>query len=605
MGFKQLLKDIRPISQTVFNDILRPIWLSEGRRAKIGIALSGGSDSMALAHLCHHFQSNDYNSRPLFTAFIVDHGVRPGSLEEAHRIRNFVSSKMGRARIATPAGMRDMSQDDKNAVDVKILKLAWNTNVHPSKLPNFESAARRLRYQALAKACLVEGITTLLLGHHADDQAETVLLRLKGGYLGSGLQGMSRVADIPECNGMYGYKSGDPRRVTVNSGNSLPLIKENARDAMIEDGGIKIHRPLLGFTKKELQATCLANRVMWVEDETNKDPTLTVRNTAREMLDQDRLPAALSRDSLLKYAERLKASEETEAKVVDSIFKSCNIVLDLATGGVEVRFPPDIMAVLDGGEGSVTQVRRRSRAAKLLRKIIVLASPTDKIPLEDTGQALRMTFPSLFIDKASAETMHGGVTSVGKVLYHVTKPASDTAASASTVCRIVRAPPTAKDQLEQRRVLQEEVVRRSESFEWTSTGRQLFDGRWWIKLRFRKFNLIPGRRLSVRFLQSKDIEALNRDASKYTVFKPLKDLLRTRAPGSTRFTLPAIIESYYTITDAGQRELAEKLVALPTLNWSSVGWQPYDKHARRDGWTWELRYKKVDLGQGPGHKFIA
>ena len=53
-----------------------------------------------------------------------------------------------------------------------------------------ESVARRLRYRALGRECRDQGIANLLFAHHADDQAETTLMRLANNYLGSGLAGM-------------------------------------------------------------------------------------------------------------------------------------------------------------------------------------------------------------------------------------------------------------------------------------------------------------------------------------------------------------------------------------------------------------------------------
>lgn len=50
-----------------------------------GLAISGGVDSMALASLCSRFNSPDSIS-PAFSAFIVDHGVRKGSTEEAENV---------------------------------------------------------------------------------------------------------------------------------------------------------------------------------------------------------------------------------------------------------------------------------------------------------------------------------------------------------------------------------------------------------------------------------------------------------------------------------------------------------------------------------------
>lgn len=157
---------------------------------------------MALASLCKEAtdpssmfacprEANDSaRTRPRFTAFIVDHRLRSHSTQEARD----VSSEISRLGIES-----------------RILDLDWTKHGDPRALPNLESVARRLRFQALGRACLKRGIDSLLLAHHRDDQAETVMLRVLAGYGGAGLRGIRAEAAIPECAGLYGVDhSGRP-----------------------------------------------------------------------------------------------------------------------------------------------------------------------------------------------------------------------------------------------------------------------------------------------------------------------------------------------------------------------------------------------------------
>ncbi len=85
----------------------------------------------------------------------------------------------------------------------------------------------------------------------------------------------------------------------------------------IEDGGIKVYRPLLAFPKDRLIATCLENDIPWFEDHTNADPTFTTRNTLRYLAKNHRLPAALQKPAILRLAARCRtkvAREEAEAE---------------------------------------------------------------------------------------------------------------------------------------------------------------------------------------------------------------------------------------------------------------------------------------------------
>src|ERR1700761_8273989 len=148
---------------------------------------------MALATLCRdvtrlksdatapQWELQEISTTPAsFVAFIVNHSLREGSGDEAELVGRQLGS-MG--------------------IEHQILNLDWKGHGEPSGLSNLESIARRLRYQALGRACRDRGINSLLLAHHRDDQAETVLARLISEYRGTGLKGMRSKAAIPECEG--------------------------------------------------------------------------------------------------------------------------------------------------------------------------------------------------------------------------------------------------------------------------------------------------------------------------------------------------------------------------------------------------------------------
>jgi tRNA(Ile)-lysidine synthase len=117
---------------------------------KVTCAVSGGADSMALLVLA-------VTAGCRVTAVHVDHGLRPGSDAEAGLVRDVAH------RLA--AGFR-----------------AEQVAVDPG--PNLEARARRARHAVLP--------ADALLGHTADDQAETVLLNMLRGAGLEGLAGMRR-----------------------------------------------------------------------------------------------------------------------------------------------------------------------------------------------------------------------------------------------------------------------------------------------------------------------------------------------------------------------------------------------------------------------------
>ncbi|HYP63033.1 MAG TPA: tRNA lysidine(34) synthetase TilS [Acidocella sp.] len=123
-----------------------------GARPRLAVAVSGGADSTALALLTQKFcKANGGEAR----AFIVDHGLREGSAEEAALTARRVGERGIAARIVTLSGL--------------------------PRGAGLQEAARQARYEALAAACAEDGFLHLLLGHHRADQEETVAMRAARG----------------------------------------------------------------------------------------------------------------------------------------------------------------------------------------------------------------------------------------------------------------------------------------------------------------------------------------------------------------------------------------------------------------------------------------
>jgi len=152
------------------------------------VANSGGPDSTCLLFLLHSYL--DFLLRPfgnlkshLFTnsetrfptrliSLTVDHDLQPSSKEMAERAGNIAKSL---------------------GVEHATLKLPWGQNTfHPKPGPNekIEGIARAMRYKVLFKYMKMRGATAVALGHHADDQVETMLMRLGRGSSAYGLAAM-------------------------------------------------------------------------------------------------------------------------------------------------------------------------------------------------------------------------------------------------------------------------------------------------------------------------------------------------------------------------------------------------------------------------------
>jgi tRNA(Ile)-lysidine synthase len=131
---------------------------------KIALAVSGGPDSLALLDAIDRWRRRP--ARPEVLVLTVDHGLRPGSSEEAR----------GVAALAARRGL---------AAHV----LTWKG---PRPRAGIEAAAREARYRLLLAAAREAGATHLATAHHREDQAETFVMRLARGAGVFGLAAMRR-----------------------------------------------------------------------------------------------------------------------------------------------------------------------------------------------------------------------------------------------------------------------------------------------------------------------------------------------------------------------------------------------------------------------------
>ena len=177
------------------------------------VAVSGGADSLALLHALHALRSR-LDCRLHVATF--DHGLRgPASAADV----DFVVSICAALDIPVTAGRADQPATS-------------------------EAALRAARYDFLAGAARAAGAQRVATGHHASDQAETVLLRLVRGAGSAGLAAMLPLAPLP----------GHP---------DLTLI-----------------RPLLAVTRADINTYCAAQGLVPRQDSTNQDLTYT-RNRLR------------------------------------------------------------------------------------------------------------------------------------------------------------------------------------------------------------------------------------------------------------------------------------------------------------------------------------
>src|SRR5262245_21437394 len=160
-----------PLTEAEFAALMRPLGPFEAQ-PRLAVAVSGGSDSLALTLLLHDWARRQ---RGVLTALTVDHGLRPEAAAEARQVARWLRARGIRHRVLTwrPAG--------------------------EARRGGLQAAARAARYRLLGAWCRANGVLHLALAHHREDQAETLLLRLARG---SGLDGLAAMAAVSEREGV-------------------------------------------------------------------------------------------------------------------------------------------------------------------------------------------------------------------------------------------------------------------------------------------------------------------------------------------------------------------------------------------------------------------
>lgn len=178
------------LSEKFAQDLAR-VW-PEGARdpaLRLGIAVSGGPDSLGLLLLAAATRGG------AVCAATVDHGLREGSAAEAAEV----------ARVCAGLGVPHMT-----------LRVVVGEG-------NVQAQARAARYRALSAWMEAEGVAALATAHHAEDQAETLVMRLNRASGVAGLAGVRERSWVPEGDGLLvrpvlGWRRGELAAVVEEAG---------------------------------------------------------------------------------------------------------------------------------------------------------------------------------------------------------------------------------------------------------------------------------------------------------------------------------------------------------------------------------------------------
>ena len=193
---------------------------------RIGIAVSGGSDSVALAFLLTK-GGKKKNAPSRFVILHVDHGIRPESKEEYRFVKALAK------RLGVPF----------KGIHAKVRKVPGES---------LEMSARNVRLKFFARAMKEFSLDAIATGHHMDDVAETFLMRIKRCSGAEGLAGIkpkSQVGPVKFVRPLLGCRDQELK-------NYLLKFKETWReDATNDDTSIernKVRHLVIPFLEKNL-----------------------------------------------------------------------------------------------------------------------------------------------------------------------------------------------------------------------------------------------------------------------------------------------------------------------------------------------------------------
>lgn len=224
--------------------------------AKVALAISGGSDSMALAAL-----ASEHLGRDRVLGLIVDHQLQKfGINEEPNKVQENL---------------------DKLGIQSNILKLSWDDQFsgHNSLIPGkLMIKSREMRYKILFNVCKNSGIPLLLTGHNLEDDIVTMFYRI------------SRMSGL---DGMAGMKKAS----------TFPFAAPDSDSTFIL-------RPLLTVPKSRLINTCLNRGMNWTYDKSNDDLSFRRNECLQALVDLQQDNPKISIEALERMLNSFKGHRE-------------------------------------------------------------------------------------------------------------------------------------------------------------------------------------------------------------------------------------------------------------------------------------------------------
>ncbi|MFD0897143.1 tRNA lysidine(34) synthetase TilS [Loigolactobacillus binensis] len=279
------------------------------------VAVSTGADSMALLDLLAHLP---VTLRPQINVVHVNHQLRAASVQEAAFLTQYCA-----------------------AHGWPLYQTKWPVAAHPQH--GTEAAARQFRYTFFAQVLQQHRIPVLLTAHHADDQLETMLMRL--------------------------IRGGDIQQLTA-----IAPTRPFQQATLV--------RPLLPFTRQQIRNYVTQRQLTYFEDKTNQDTALTRNRLRQHVVPELKQIQPLAAEHATAYAQQLQRLLRVNQHQMDALL--------IASGHF---LTPGYYGELAAWQQMTTDVRYLALTRLLTRLLVATGNPVKQRQKNELLQLLQSERP--------------------------------------------------------------------------------------------------------------------------------------------------------------------------------------------------------------------
>ena len=273
------------------------------------LAVSGGLDSICLVH--YFIANRDALGIEWLGIAHVHHGLRVGTADrdaafveafaKSHGVPFFLKRLDGKALKAAEGSLEENARHARYKALVEIVD-----EIGDSRLRGNDKSSDPIPHSSIA----------IVTAHHANDQAETMFMRLKRGTTLAGLRGIQEFRAL--SRGVAGLASETPLE-----GVAYAACGRSEGDASPTPHTPYLYRPFLNVTRTELLEYARKNKLTWREDESNADVKFARNKIRHEFLPnlESECPGAIKQ--LCRIAELADKAYEKVTRKCDILFATC------------------------------------------------------------------------------------------------------------------------------------------------------------------------------------------------------------------------------------------------------------------------------------------